>query len=135
MEFAHTPPSVSEKSSSVCNWLEEKKGADVSVLNISQGSGFADRMIIVSAHSVRQAQALADDICKQYHDTFHEKLNREGYENGQWILLDAKDIVINIFQEETRKIFNLEGLWGNAHALRVEVAGSGKNSQGANMKC
>ncbi|MEN8225341.1 MAG: RsfS/YbeB/iojap family protein, partial [Bacteroidota bacterium] len=45
--------------------------------------------------------------------------NKEGVENAEWILLDYADVVVHIFQENTRKFYNLEGLWGDMEITKV----------------
>lgn len=112
-----TDLSVREKTARILDWITEKKGRDMLALDLSGLAGFAESLIIVTATSVRQAQALADDIlerCKQEHIEF---LHMEGYNSGQWILLDLNDVVVNIFQAEARELFNLEGLWSGARII------------------
>ena len=86
-------------------------------LDVSGLASFAETLIIVTATSVRQAQALADDVLERCKQEAIEFLHMEGYNSGQWILLDLNDVVVNIFQSDARELFNLEGLWSGARIL------------------
>ncbi len=109
--------SVQEKTASILNWISEKKGRDMLALDVSGLASFAETLIIVTATSVRQAQALADDVLERCKQEAIEFLHMEGYNSGQWILLDLNDVVVNIFQSDARELFNLEGLWSGARIL------------------
>lgn len=60
---------------------------------------------------MRHAQSLADGISALCHEKKYEYLRMDGYTNGQWLLVDCNDVVVNIFQEATREMYNLEALW------------------------
>ena len=109
--------SVQEKTACILNWISEKKGRDMLALDVSGLASFAETLIIVTATSVRQAQALADDVLERCRQDAIEFLHMEGYHSGQWILLDLNDVVVNIFQSDARELFNLEGLWSGARIL------------------
>ena len=72
---------------------------------------FTDGLVIATATSVRHAQSLADGISALCHEKKYEYLRMDGYTNGQWLLVDCNDVVVNIFQEATREMYNLEALW------------------------
>lgn len=109
--------SVQQKTARILDWIQEKKGRDMLALDVSGLTSFAETLIIVTATSIRQGQALADDILEQCKQNNIEFLHMEGYNPGQWILLDLNDVIVNIFQAETREVFNLEGLWSGARVL------------------
>jgi ribosome-associated protein len=103
-----------EKAQRLAALLNDKKARDLLVFDLRGISGFTDFMIVGTAGSVRQGQALADymlDFCKQNNFEF---LRVEGYQAGKWILLDMNDVVVNIFQSDSRELYNLEGLWADA---------------------
>ena len=62
------------------------------------------------------AQSLADGVSALCHEQNYEYLRMEGYNTGQWILVDCNDIVVNIFQQSVRDLYQLENLWGAAAA-------------------
>jgi ribosome-associated protein len=112
MHFAVAP--VREKLERVSGWIRDKKGRDVLALDLARGRAFTEGMIIVTANSIRHAQGLADHILAESRAERYEFLSMEGYQTGQWILLDMNDMVISIFQEETRELYRLEELWKHA---------------------
>ncbi len=110
VETKHTALSIAE-------WLEEKKGKDVAVLDVSPFSSVADVMIIVTTQGARHTQALADWLLEKYAENSLSYLGMEGYAEGLWILVDSNDILVHIFQEDSRKFYNLDGLWSQCRSL------------------
>ncbi len=104
----------SERAAIVVNWLNEHKARDVVSLDIKGVSSFADAMIVATASSVRHGQSLADSVNELCGKEKFEFLSMEGYQSGQWILVDLNDIVVNIFQETEREVYRLESLWTDA---------------------
>lgn len=98
--------------------LDEKKARDISVIDISGISVIADYFIVATAENARQTQALCDNV--------EEQLGREGFFCSQtegkagasWILMDYKDVIIHIFDEESRRFYDLERIWRDGR--RVE---------------
>ncbi len=105
-----TVPS-SEKVEILQNFLVEQKASEIKVIDISKISQMTDMVIILTANSARHAKALADRISEEVKKHNYEFLHTEGYESAQWILVDLNDVVIHIFQEEARELYNLEALW------------------------
>ena len=97
-----------------CQALEDKKGEDITVIDIAGVSVLADYFIIAGGTNVNQVQAMADNV--------QETLLRqvEGYQAGQWILLDFGDIVVHIFSKEDRRFYDLERIWRDGVFLRKE---------------
>ncbi|HEU6436879.1 MAG TPA: ribosome silencing factor [Nitratidesulfovibrio sp.] len=108
---------TAEKVATFVSWLEEKKGRDVLALDLAGLNAFAESIIIVTAGSVRHAQGLADHVLGMCDDEKIEFLRMEGYQAGQWILLDCNDVIINVFQPPVREMFRLESLWSDAPVL------------------
>ncbi len=111
-QFAAVP--VAEKLERVSSWIQEKKGRDILALDLTRNHTFTEGIIIVSASSIRHAQGLADHILAESKAERYEFLHMEGYQAGQWILLDMNDLVVSIFQEDARELYRLEDLWKNA---------------------
>jgi ribosome-associated protein len=86
---------------------------------------FADHFLIASAASLRQAQAMAERIEERLSGEKIRMLHREGdYESG-WILLDYNDVIIHIFDDDTRVYYDLEGLWADAPKQELMAPGYG----------
>ena len=108
-KFANVP--IREKLEHVAGWIEEKKGKDILALDLTRMHTFTEGIIIVTASSIRNAQGLADHLLAESKEAHYEFLRMEGYQTGQWILLDMNDLVVSIFQEDTRGLYRLEDLW------------------------
>ncbi len=104
--------SVSLKEANAIHlFLDSQKAKDIEIINIDSADGIADMMIIAGASSKRHAQGLADGIIQLCKENNFEFLGMEGYDLADWILIDCNNIIINIFQEEPRKLYKLEDLW------------------------
>ncbi len=97
--------------------LVEKKAEDTVIIDLSGIESFADGIILASATSLRHAKGLADQIMQLCKQEKLEFLHVEGYQGGQWILLDLNDVIVNIFQTSVRELYNLEGLWSELPRL------------------
>ncbi len=93
---------------------EEKKAANIVVLDLRPVTPIADYFVICSASNVTQARAVADHIEERLDRREVGKRHREGYDTGRWILLDYGDVVVHVFHEHERDYYNLERLWGDA---------------------
>lgn len=103
-----------ERLNAILADLQDHKAQDVVSLDIStQAGNFADYLLVATASSQRHARSLADALADVCHKNGYEYLRVEGYQEGQWILVDLNDIVVNIFQADTRQLYRLEDLWGN----------------------
>ncbi|GHV51393.1 ribosomal silencing factor RsfS [Deltaproteobacteria bacterium] len=111
-----TPPAT-EKIRRMANWAAEKKGRDIFGLDLISHNTFTDGILLITAGSIRHAQGLADYILQMSREAQFEFLRMEGYQNGQWILLDMNDVVISIFQKETRDLYRIEDLWKTAPVI------------------
>jgi len=93
---------------------EDRKAVDLRVLHLEKVSDFTDFFLICSGTSERQVQAIADAVQERMREEQVRPLHIEGYNRGQWVLLDYGDFVVHIFQEEPRRFYSLERLWGDA---------------------
>lgn len=93
-----------------------KNGNNVLEIDLREiDSSIADFFIVCSGNSSTQVNAIAENIYKQVKDNLDElPKGTEGKENANWIVLDYFDIVVHIFQNETREFYQLEELWSDA---------------------
>jgi ribosome-associated protein len=110
---------LDEKTRLCAITADSKKAEGIVVLNIHPLSSVADHFLICSGLSERQAKAIADAIEEQLVQNGEKPMAIEGYQEGSWILIDCADLIIHIFDEETRRFYDLERLWGRAE--RVEI--------------
>jgi ribosome-associated protein len=99
---------------------EDRKAIDLKVLHLAEVSDFTDYFVIASGTSERQAQAIADHLVEMLRSDGVRPLHVEGYNRGQWILVDFGDVVVHVFQEEQRRFYALERLWGDAPEVTAE---------------
>lgn len=100
---------------------EEKKAQDISILQLgAESSGFTDYFIICSGSSSRQLQAISDEVDLRLSKAGIEPRHIEGYERGDWVLMDYVDYVVHIFSEQSRRFYDLERLWKSAQRVTVE---------------
>jgi ribosome-associated protein len=88
----------------------DKKAAAILVFNLTDLTTMADYFVLSTASSPRQARAIADAITEALGDP----LSVEGLSMANWILMDYGDVVFHVFQEEARRFYALERLWGDA---------------------
>jgi ribosome-associated protein len=93
---------------------DDRKAVDLKVLHLEKISDFTDYFLICSGTSERQVQAIADAVQEKMREERVRPLHVEGYNRAQWVLLDYGDFVVHIFQEEPRRFYSLERLWGDA---------------------
>ena len=94
--------------------LEDGQAEDIVVIDLAGKTSIADRMVIASAGSQRQVSALADRLLRALRDAGHTTNGIEGLAQGEWVLVDAGDIIVHIFRRETRELYNLEKMWAVA---------------------
>ncbi len=107
---------------------DERKALDIVVLDVNAISAVADRFMICSGTSDRQVKAIADAISDALAKQGEKPRAKEGYQQGSWILMDCVDIVVHIFDEETRAFYNLEHLWHQAPRVEVPEISSAATS-------
>lgn len=100
---------------------DDRKAVDLKVLHLEKVTDFTDYFLICSGTSERQVQAIADSVLERLREEKVRPLHMEGYNRGQWVLLDYGDFVVHIFQEEPRKFYALERLWGDAPDVTAQL--------------
>jgi ribosome-associated protein len=98
----------------------DKKAQDVVVLDLGRGSAFTDFFVICTGTNIRQVQAIAGAVEEALRKRGTRPALVEGYEHGEWVLIDCFDFVFHVFQPAIREYYALERLWGDAQ--RVEVS-------------
>jgi len=91
--------------------LEDIKARDIAVLDVRKLTTLYDSLIIASADSNRQVNALAQHVRDELKNAGATIIGVEGEESGEWVLVDAGDIVVHIMQPAVRAYYNLEELW------------------------
>lgn len=97
--------------------LEDRKGEDIKVIDITEISTLADYFIIASGTNVNQVQAMADSVQEVLGRAGYMTKNVEGYDTGNWVLLDFGDIIVHVFDKENRLFYDLERIWRDGKSI------------------
>lgn len=109
-----------EMARMACEAMEDKKAQDIKIINIENVSTIADYFIIASGSNRSQVQAMADNVMEVLGRAGVDAKQTEGYQNANWILLDYRDVVIHIFDEENRLFYDLERIWRDGSLVERE---------------
>lgn len=94
--------------------LEDGKAEDLVAIDLHGKSDIADYLLVATGRSQRQIMALAQRLLDGLKAAGHRKLAAEGMRHGEWVLIDAGDVVVHLFKPEARAYYNLEKMWGEA---------------------
>ena len=98
----------------------EKKAEDLVVLDLEGLTFVADYFIICSGESTTQVRAIADAVEEEFSATGVKPSGVEGLRYCHWVLLDYGDVIVHVFEKETRAFYNLEKLWMDAAAIEID---------------
>jgi ribosome-associated protein len=90
--------------------LDAEKGQDLVSIDLAGKSAIADYMVIVTGTSSRQIGGMAEKLCAKLH-TAGIRTRMEGKGTGDWVIVDAGDVIVHLFRPEVREFYNLEKLW------------------------
>ena len=97
----------------IAKTLDDKKGIDVALIDIAERSSFADYFVLASAGNERHAQALRDAVEDVLEPLEIFPKNVEGKNKPTWILMDYRDVIVNIMTQDARDKYSLEKIWGD----------------------
>lgn len=100
--------------------LEDKKGEDIRVIDISEISILADYFIIAGGGNPNQIQALCDNVEEVLGRAGCPVRQIEGYETANWVLLDFGDVIVHIFDRENRLLYDLERIWRDGRQVDID---------------
>ncbi len=99
---------------------EDNRGSDIVLLDMRELTSLFDFFVIASGSSRRQLHAMSEEIDRVLAEKGDLRLGIEGYGESRWILLDYGDVVVHLFEPETRAYYDLERLWGRAKRIPYE---------------
>jgi ribosome-associated protein len=99
--------------------LDDGKAEEIVAIDLRGKSSIADHMVIASGRSSRQVTALAEQVASKLKDIGQGHVSIEGKTQGDWVLLDAGDVIIHIFRPEVREFYKLEKMWSGVPAGSV----------------
>jgi ribosome-associated protein len=104
--------------------IDDKKGEDVMLLDLSGLLVVTDVFVVASGTSTRHVKSLVEDAEEALRAHDRRPLRREGMDHGEWVLLDYGDVVIHVFDRPTRAYYELERLWADAPTIEFEPSSS-----------
>ncbi|MCE2516477.1 MAG: ribosome silencing factor [Alphaproteobacteria bacterium] len=110
MSVLHTPES-NALLEVVLSSLDDDKAQDIISIPLAGKSSIADFMVIASGTSSRQLMAMADHLERNLKENGTRPLGSEGGHSGDWILVDAGDVIVHLFRPEVREFYQLEKMW------------------------
>jgi ribosome-associated protein len=103
--------SPDEAKNMVVQSLDSDKAVNIEVIDLSVHSYIADYMIVATGSSTRQVVALAEKLKLRFNLEGLKDVQVEGAAQGDWVIVDAGDIIIHIFREEVREYYGIEKMW------------------------
>ena len=108
-----------DKAVLVADWLRDKKGQDVEVIDVAGVCPIAEAIVLATATSQRHAKGLAAHVLDRTGEENFEYLGMEGQQEGDWILVDLNDVLVHVFSGDRRDLVDLEGLWSEGERLKL----------------
>jgi ribosome-associated protein len=91
--------------------LDDDKAEDIVVIDLRGKSSIADYMVIATGRSDRHVGAIAEHLLRRVKEAGYGTCRAEGKERGDWVLIDAGDVIVHLFRPEVRAFYNLEKMW------------------------
>jgi ribosome-associated protein len=104
----------------------DKKASGVEILDVTGKVDYADYLVLMTGQNERHVAAIADSVEDVVGKQGWRAISVEGLPRGQWVLIDFVDVVVHVFQEDTRALYDLDGLWMDARRVRVSDPASGQ---------
>ena len=108
-----------ELAKKIYHSIDEKKGIDIRIIDISKISVLADYFIIAGGSNLRQVRTIADNVEEQLGKEGVSPKSIEGNHNSNWVLLDYRDVIVHIFNQEDRLFYDLEKIWMDGQTVEV----------------
>ncbi len=116
----HEPAPVPDDVRAVVDAAVDRKSTRVTLMDLRSVGAFTDFFVICTGTNSRQVQAIADAVEEKLKGQGLRPAHVEGYDRGEWILLDYFDFIVHVFMPDTREFYSLDRLWGTA--ARTEMA-------------
>jgi len=112
---AETQPRAEKKDSELLNRivksLDDDKAEDIVTIDLEGRSSLADALIIATGRSSRHVASIAEHLARKLKEAGYGTRPIDGASQGDWVLVDAGDVIVHIFRPEVRSYYDLEGMW------------------------
>jgi len=127
-----TPPADVALAWAAAEAADDRKGADIVILRVTDVSYLADYFVMVTGFSPAQVKAIARSIEGKLSQDWHRSPRRvEGQGEGRWVLQDYGDLIVHIFMPQEREFYNLEAFWGHGERIPFQPAAPALQPPGA----
>lgn len=117
-----TDAEAHERALAIVAAAADAKAQDLLLLEVGAVTLLADYFILASGTSDRHVRSICERIVRTLREQGHRVLHQEGEQQARWVLLDYGDVVVHVFDEETREKYHLEELWADAPRVPITVA-------------
>lgn len=115
-----TPLTSLKLAKTAAKLASDKKAEDITVLDMRHVVNFCDYFVIATGTSTRQAQSIAEGVAEGFEQLGAKITRKEGFREGHWVLVDVGDVVVHVFEKETRDFYGLDHLWQDAKPVKWE---------------
>ena len=109
---------VLELTQEIGNYLSSKKAEDILLIDVREKTALCDYFVIASGRNTTQVRALCENLEEHLSKQGIEPRRTEGVRDGRWGVLDYGDVIVHIFNDESRLFYHLERLWGEGDNVR-----------------
>lgn len=95
----------------------DKKAAGIEIVDVTGKVDYADFLVLMTGHSDRHVTAIANAVDDTLSKAGFDAISLEGLPSAQWVLIDFVDIVVHVFEEDSRALYDLDGLWMDARRV------------------
>ena len=110
---------IKEMTKVICEAASDKKARDIVVMDMQGLTSSTDYFVICSANTATQVRAIADNVEEEMDKAGISFDHKEGYREGEWVLMDYGDVIIHIFNQEDRLFFDLERIWKDGQDVGI----------------
>lgn len=97
----------------------DKKATEVEIIDVTGKVDYADFLVLMTGHSDRHVASIAENVDEMLKKRGFRSISLEGLPRGEWVLIDFVDVVVHVFLERTRAVYDLDGLWMDARRVLV----------------
>lgn len=108
------PPEAGALLTAIVAALDDDKAEDVSVIDLRGRTEVADYMVVASGRSSRQVIAISEKLSERLKRGHGVTVRLEGKDQGDWVLIDAGDVIVHVFRPEVRDFYQIEKMWAGA---------------------
>ena len=119
-----TPDQAAALHALILNQLDDDQAVETVTIPLAGKSSIADHMVIASGRSSRHVAAMAEKIAERVKREAGRPVRIEGLPTADWVLIDARDVIVHLFRPEVRSFYNLERIWGAGEAPPAASASS-----------